>query len=71
MLHMLHCSSVAIQAICANATSLTHGYDLYVVTMHNKGAIYSRHAISNYPLTCLILGIVYFPFYKGQFARTK
>ena len=40
-----------MQAICANATSLTHGYVLYVVCTPNIGT-----AISNYPL---ILSVVY------------
>ena len=43
-----------MQAISANATSLTHGYVLYVVCTPNIGT-----AISNYPLTSLILSVVY------------
>ena len=51
--------AVKIQAICANATSLTHGYVLYVVTMHTESVIYSRQRyIWNYPLTSLILRVV-------------
>ena len=43
-----------MQAISANATSLAHDYVLYVVCTPNIGT-----AISNYPLTSLILSVVY------------
>ena len=65
---VLHCSrySGAINSTGNLLQAQTHGYVLYVVTIHYEGIIHNC-----YSLTCLMLRVIYCQSCKARLAHTK